>query len=197
MRRSGGRGITTRLSVMMAAAVAALAGCSTPTDTALPSEAARTATAPPESAAGTEAEPKAVASSMEHPFADAHVGQPRCEPASPVLSRQGLVESRLTSNGIEGWALLWARPPWSTGDEVKVVWRVSGSGDLDAIGIGPDGQELSPSWGPNRHTGSSWDRPGDEWGLAFKLNAPGCWEIRVTRSEGSASLWVDVGQAGG
>lgn len=177
---------------MTATAAVTLVGCPTPPGTPPHSEPRPTVTTPSEPELATGRPPDSAATSNDHPLADAPLGRPGCEPASPVVNREGLVESRLTAAGIDGWALLWARPPWPTGEEVKVVWRVSGSGDLDAVALGPDGQGVEPAWGPRHHASSNWDRPGDEWGLAFELDTPGCWELQVSRGEGSASLWVEV-----
>lgn len=83
-------------------------------------------------------------------------------------------------------------PPWPVGKEVKVVWRVGGSGGFEAHALGPDGQRLEPSWGPERHAASNWERPGGEWGVAFIIDTPGCWQLRAKRDGGTASLWVRV-----
>ncbi len=116
------------------------------------------------------------------------LGGPHCDPSSPMLG----TESRLTGDGIEGWALLWELPPWPVNKDVKVVWRVGGSGDFDAVAISPGGREVEPSFGPQHHVASSWKRPGEEWGTGFILDDPGCWELRVSRDEGTASLWLEV-----
>lgn len=105
------------------------------------------------------------------------------------------METRATPAGVEAWALLWEPPPWQVGKEVKVVWRVEGQGSIKIVALGPDGVEAGPAWGPVPHSGSTWDRPGDEWGTGFVLHAPGCWELRISRDGGSASVWLPVGDA--
>lgn len=91
--------------------------------------------------------------------------------------------------------MLWHPFPWETGLEVKVVVRVDGDGEVQAVAR-RSGREVSPSWGPNQHSRSSFQRPGDEWGMAFTLPAAGCWQIEIVRDDGSASLWVPVVAAG-
>lgn len=127
-------------------------------------------------------------------LAAAPVGRAGCHPASPLAPAQSVpgIETRLTPGGITGWALLWKQPPWAPGEEVKVVWRVSGNGEFAAVARGPEGVEVHPSFGPTRHAGSNYDRPGDEWGVGFILRSPGCWELRATRGKGSASIWLLV-----
>lgn len=151
-----------------------------------------------EDAAGgtpTAREPSAAESDEQlDPLATAALGRSGCAPPSPVYpSHIGpFLETRLTSNGIEGWALLYDRPPWDVGVEVKTVWRVSGVGPLDAVALSPTGEQLPPTWGPAAHAGSNYERPGAEWGVGFTLDSPGCWELRGTQAEGTASIWLEV-----
>lgn len=138
-------------------------------------------------------------SASPDPLAGAPLGNLGCHPTSPLGPANSVpgIETRLTPDGINGWALLWERPPWVPGKEVKVVWRVSGSGELVLIAHGPEGTEVRPSFGPERHMGSNYNRPGDEWGSGFILPSPGCWELEVVRGESSASIWLLVEKAHG
>lgn len=118
-------------------------------------------------------------------------GTPGCDPATP-FSPASLYEATATSSGVDAWVLAYQRPPWQVDQEVKVIWKVDGSGDASFVAIDERGGELSPSWGPNSHVDSSFNRPGDEWGTAFALPDEGCWELRVSRDEGHASIWLEV-----
>ncbi len=82
------------------------------------------------------------------------------------------------------------------GEEVKVVWRVTGSGAFRAEALAPDGSTLRPSWGPVAHQDSSWTRPGEEWGTAFRLPSHGCWALQVHRGEETARLELNVEDSG-
>ena len=93
---------------------------------------------------------------------------------------------------MEAWALLYVSPPWKPGQEVKVVWRVTGTGDFRVVAVGPESQEVLPLSGPTEHFGSNWDRPGEEWGTLFRLNEPGRWQLRVERGSSTATLPVEV-----
>lgn len=106
----------------------------------------------------------------------------------------GKIEAQATPDGIRAWALLWEEPPWPVGAEVKVVWRATGNGEFAVTAQGPGGAEVEPSHGPTLHQGSNWERPGSEWGTVFKLQQPGCWELRAEREDGSASIWIEVTQ---
>jgi hypothetical protein len=87
---------------------------------------------------------------------------------------------------------MWQPPPWRAGDLVKVVWRSTGTGDISVLAIGPGGREVLPVTGPTAHAGSSWDRPGDEWGTSFRLDEPGDWQLTIRRGQATASVPVTV-----
>lgn len=77
--------------------------------------------------------------------------------------------------------------------EVKIVVRMTGSGDLAVEADGPDQLHARPTWGPEGHGGSTFKRPGAEWGVGLVFPSPGCWLVRFERSEeGSAVLALQV-----
>lgn len=116
-------------------------------------------------------------------------GSPDCQPVTPIEG----TGAQLAPDGIEARANLgWGTPPWQVGQEVKTVFRVTGEGALTVEALGPNGATAEPTWGPTFHTRSNWNWPGDEWGVGFALPTLGCWEIRLSRDEGSASLWLEV-----
>lgn len=104
------------------------------------------------------------------------------------------VEVQASAGDVEAWGLLWAEPPLAAGEEVKMVWRVGGTGEFSAFAR-HGAIELDPTWGPVPHDSSSFDRPGDEWGTSFTFPQGGCWEIRLARGTGYASVWVPVAQS--
>jgi hypothetical protein len=101
-------------------------------------------------------------------------------------------EVRAESASLEIWALLYVAPPWTAGQEVKVVWRSTGVGDFSVVAVGPKEQRVDPLSGPTEHFGSNWARPGQEWGTFFRLDEPGEWELRVERGPDTASLPITV-----
>lgn len=118
-------------------------------------------------------------------------GAPGCDPSTSFHS-VGLHEGKATNQGLDAWVLAHRPPPWDVDQEVKVIWRVGGSGTASFVAVGEDGKQVAPSWGPNAHEGSSFNRPGEEWGTAFALPTQGCWELRVSRDEGHASIWLHI-----
>jgi hypothetical protein len=79
------------------------------------------------------------------------------------------------------------------GTEIKIVWRMTGAGDLSMSATGPDGRVITPAWGPLPHGDSSWSRPGDEWGTGWLFPKPGPWTVHATRAGGgTGDLTVQV-----
>jgi hypothetical protein len=119
------------------------------------------------------------------------LGREGCRPASPLV----VMESLATSDEITVWALLLVnRPPsdLAAGDRAKIVWRSDGSGDFDVVAISPSGKEVPSEFPVASHLSSNWERPGSEWGTAFRFSEPGCWELRVRHGDASARLWLVV-----
>jgi len=90
------------------------------------------------------------------------------------------------------YGLLFTNYPIPAGREVKIAWRMNGSGHVRFTATGPSGQHIAPTRGPELHMGSNWHRPGDEWGTGFRFPVGGCWTVRVTRgtTAATASLLV-------
>ena len=82
--------------------------------------------------------------------------------------------------------------PVRAGEELKIVWRMTGEGDLSVSYFAPDGRPGVLTFGPEAHSGSSYQRPGDEWGTGFSFDAAGCWRIHLERSVGSGDVWLAI-----
>jgi hypothetical protein len=123
------------------------------------------------------------------------LGAANCQPASPVDESPVGPEAQGTGTNAEVWALLQATDglPIKAGTPIKIVWRMTGTGDFHLLAIGPQGQQLTPSWGPEAHDGSNWNRPGDEWGAGYdSLPVAGCWDFHVTRDHASGDVWLVI-----
>jgi hypothetical protein len=123
--------------------------------------------------------------------------EPRCHPASPVtLWNSFLPQVEGTGHGVTLWGLLMFPHalPARVGDQEKIVWRMTGTGwSLTLEAIGPDGKHHPLAWGPAAHLpGSTWDKPGDEWGAGYVFTAPGCWDLRAIRGNATADVWLHV-----
>ncbi|WP_328853014.1 hypothetical protein OG994_10445 [Micromonospora globbae] len=139
--------------------------------------------APPPPSGSPSGAPPAAAPSPSCP-ATAQVGGP-----GATLERQG------TGDGATLWALLFPRDPLlTTASEIKVVWRMTGSGDFAVSATGPDGTVVEPTWGPEAHGGSNWERPGEEWGTGWRFPTAGCWTITAVRGTAKGSLAFRVAE---
>ncbi|WP_433438539.1 hypothetical protein [Nonomuraea sp. CA-141351] len=115
-----------------------------------------------------------------------------CNGTSVILG-EGFPEVRGTAQDAELWGLLFAPgPPLASHKEIKIVWRMTGEGPLRVTATLPDGTSAKLAWGPEQHDGSSWHRPGEEWGTGFVFPKGGCWKIQLTRTRGSGYVWLSV-----
>jgi hypothetical protein len=87
---------------------------------------------------------------------------------------------------------LFFSPRAVAGQPIKVVWRMTGDGDLAMRATGPGGRKLRPAWGSEAHSASSYHRPGDEWGTGWTFPSAGCWTIEATRRTGTATIAIRV-----
>ncbi len=94
------------------------------------------------------------------------------------------------ASGGELWALVQP-PPFPAGQEVKIVWRITGFGELKLRARHPDGTQFQPRF-LQPHLGSNWRRPGDEWGSGFTFPKPGCWQVHAERGSVSGDVWFLV-----
>lgn len=127
------------------------------------------------------------------------VGAPGCTPASPhaLNEFQGTPadDATIAYGVFQGGSPDTLYTSFLNGGSVKFVFRMTGSGDLKALLRSPAGAVRNLTWGPEAHTSSSYDRPGDEWGMGFSVNSPGCWELEFRRSgQGAASFWFQIPQ---
>lgn len=77
-------------------------------------------------------------------------------------------------------------------EQVKIVWRMTGSGPLSLTTTSPQGDPVALRWGPEHHGGSTYHRPGDEWGAGYLFPSAGCWHLHAQRAAGSADVWLQV-----
>src|SRR5436190_24346192 len=71
------------------------------------------------------------------------VGKPDCEPASEVGESTGIPEIHGAGDGIQMWGLVMAAKPFSAlhvHEDIKIVWRITGHGQLHLSSVDPDGR---------------------------------------------------------
>jgi hypothetical protein len=88
------------------------------------------------------------------------------------------------------WSLAFGPVPTKVGHQLKVVWRVTGSGPLKIQFTNPAGKRKRLEAGPTIHTSSNFNHPGDEYGTVFRFDQPGCWTIKLSRSNVKATVRV-------
>jgi hypothetical protein len=103
----------------------------------------------------------------------------------------GLPEIQGTAPGGDLWALVFHPLPLPLNTRVKIVWRMTGSGELQLVAVGPDGQHVSPV-GITYHLWSVWKRPGEEWGSAFTFPTSGNWRIHANRGNLSGDVQLFI-----
>jgi hypothetical protein len=98
-----------------------------------------------------------------------------------------------TSEDGELWGIaMGLHIPPRVGDRVKIVWRMTGHG-ARRVGVRrPDGSAAKLTFGPDPHGGSTYRRPGDEWGTGFRFDQRGCWRIRLTRADTTGTVRLQI-----
>lgn len=121
------------------------------------------------------------------------LGAPGCHPPSPLdKSNLGFPEAQATTQAMDLWALFLGGLPLVKRD-AKIIWRLGPSfGDpIHIVGLGPHGQEIQPLF-LERHGGSNWTRPGEEYGTGFYFPVAGCWDLHVTDGSAVGDVWLIV-----
>ena len=122
-------------------------------------------------------------------FEGSRLGASGCHPVSPVIHSE--VKGTTTNGELYG-LIMTTRSPIRVGDEVKIVWRMTGTGDLRATLDAPDGEPVPLAWGPDEHSGSNYVRPGDEWGVGYVFDRAGCWHLGFARSDTGGDVWLQI-----
>lgn len=119
------------------------------------------------------------------------LGAAGCAPASPVTAGP---EIQGTGRGATLYGLIMTTKPLPirTAEQVKIVWRMTGSGPLKLSIADPQGNPVALQWGPDIHSGSNYNRPGGEWGSGYLFTKAGCWHLHAQRTSGSADVWIRV-----
>ena len=121
------------------------------------------------------------------------LGAAGCQPASP--SGAFAAEVYGTATGGTVWAWFMSAYPPQAGVEDKTVWRLDGShavGEPTFTLSGPTTQLGRLTWGPEEHGGSTWNRPGHEFGTGLLFPAAGCWNVHVTLDRLVGDVYVVV-----
>lgn len=121
------------------------------------------------------------------------LGSPGCAPGA-TFEPGGFQEIGLDTSKGSFWALVFGPVPPPAGKDVKIVWRMTGTGDF-ALRATDVGGNVIPTLGepqPHGLNGSNWNHPGYEVGTGFNFPHSGCWDIHVARSDVEGDLWLEV-----
>lgn len=142
-----------------------------------------------------EATPKTVPRTVSPSIYLGSLGKARCAPGA-AFGLGGLQETGLDTNKGSSWALVFGPLPPPAGKDVKIVWRMTGSGAFAFRATDDDGN-VAPLLGQQPHgfSGSNWIHPGYEVGTGFNFPHSGCWDVHVARSDVDGDLWLLVGAA--
>lgn len=100
-----------------------------------------------------------------------------------------------TATGGTVWSWFMQAYPPQAGVVDKTVWRLdiaNASGSPDFTLIGPAGQPGHLNSGPEEHGGSTWNRPGREFGTGLVFPEAGCWDVHVSLGNLSGDVYVVV-----
>ncbi len=112
-----------------------------------------------------------------------------CQPSEIGTTSGGLPEIQGVSESQSLWALLFPyHLPVRADEDLKIVWRMTGIGYFNVKAQHTDGTVIGPIWGPEGHLGSTWERPGNEWGTGFHFPEPGCWRMLVQRGKDTGEV---------
>lgn len=126
------------------------------------------------------------------------LGRPGCSPPSPLGTWAGgdVPETKGTVAGsgatLYGLVMPEAGLPLRVGEQIKIVWRMTGHGPLLATAASPSGIPAPLSFGPDAHGGSTYQRPGDEWGTGYVFPQDGCWHLHFARDDVQAEVWIEI-----
>ena len=138
---------------------------------------------------------RATSSALTTHGSPAAIGQPGCKPPSPINRGAGFPEVEGTSDQVQLWGLIMVNGPDNplrVNEDVKVVWRITGSGELLLTSIAPNGGTHPLQWGPDEHLSSTYQRPGQEWGAGYLFTQPGCWDLHAIRGTATADVWLNI-----
>jgi hypothetical protein len=122
-----------------------------------------------------------------------------CERPSPIGSGPNDSGPEVTGRGagaqLHGLIMARRVPLVAGPHDVKVVWRMTGRGPLRLAAYDSQGRRVPLVWGPEYHGGSTYHRPGKEWGGGYRFRRPGCYRLTAQRTVGRAEVWLRVGRA--
>ena len=69
---------------------------------------------------------------------------------------------------------------------------MTGAGPLRIAFTAADGKPHPLGFGPEPHAGSTFRRPGDEWGPGLRFTTRGCWHVHLARDDTAVDVGLDI-----
>ncbi|MEV0269030.1 hypothetical protein AB0H43_09660 [Hamadaea sp. NPDC050747] len=114
--------------------------------------------------------------------------------ACPATAAADPLVRQAYGRGVEMWVMLFAtQRTLVAGQTLKIVVRLTGGQQVTVTADAPGQQQITPEWGPEWHGGSTFDKPGGEFGVGLDFPAAGCWTVRVVNESGSGELILRIG----
>lgn len=126
---------------------------------------------------------------------DPSSGKPGCRPPTRLRAApNAFPEVHGTSSRGQLWGLVMVQQPLPirVGEDVKIVWRMTGRGSIRLTSRSPRRQLVPLVFGPAVHPTSTYTRPGDEWGAGYRFSQPGCWQLHAQRLDAAGDVWLSV-----
>jgi hypothetical protein len=119
------------------------------------------------------------------------LGPGHCSQPSPVHVQQpGLVDLSVVAKGGSAEAVVMEGLPFPTRAEIKIVWRMTGSGPLNLVATGDSGP-VRPQQ-VREHPMASIEGHGSEWGSVFRFPTSGCYVVHAQRTGVSAYTKIGI-----
>lgn len=119
----------------------------------------------------------------------AQFGPNTCTRPSPLkVHRPGFVEVTAAVEGGNARAVVMEGRPFLADVEIKMVWKLTGSGPLDLFATGA--RDVAPHL--TEHSFPGLEGPGDEWAATFTFPKTGCYVLHANRTGTSAYIKIMI-----
>jgi hypothetical protein len=122
-------------------------------------------------------------------------GAAGCDSASPISTTPSLgPEVQGSGDNATLYGLIVAQTPMPVhaDEDVKIVWRRTGSGLLQLSTVSPEGTAVALQWGQRPTAAATTTDPETNGGAGYLFPTAGCWRLHAQRTTGSADVWLEV-----
>jgi hypothetical protein len=109
------------------------------------------------------------------------------QPSAVAVRRPGFVDVTPVVKGGRARAVVMEGRPFPAHADIKIVWRLTGSGPLKLFATGHGSKRIRPPQFA-KHSLPGLTGSGDEWGSVFRFPAAGCYVLHAQRSHTKAYI---------